>query len=60
VQHLLHPSIPGRALFADVCFSDEILDVVRELLGGVLEEELVIELFNLLVSPSREKDFELH
>jgi hypothetical protein len=60
VQHLLHPSIPGRELFADVCFSDEILDVVRELLGGVLEEELVIELFNLLVSPSREKDFELY
>lgn len=59
VQHLLHPDLPGRDLFAEVYFSDAVLDVVKELLGGVSDDELVLELFNLLVSPSGGKDFEL-
>ena len=63
VQHLLHPDMPVRDLFAEVYFSDTVLDVVKELLGvekdGAGDDELVMELFNLLVSPSGGKDFEL-
>lgn len=59
VQHLLHPDMPVRDLFAEVYFSDAVLDVVKDLLGGVRDDELVMELFNLLVSPSGERDFEL-
>jgi hypothetical protein len=59
VQHLLHPEVPGREVFADVYFSDAVMDVVRELLGEVSDGEVVMELFNLLVSPSGGVDFEL-
>ena len=63
VQHLLHPAMPGREVFAGVYFGDAVLDVVKELLDGgngvVEDEELVMELFNLLVSPSGGKGFEL-
>jgi hypothetical protein len=59
VQHLLHPEMPVRDLFAEIYFSDAVLDVVKQLLGGVSDDELVMELFNLLVSPSGGKDFEL-
>lgn len=59
VQHLLHPEMPGREAFGDVYFSDAVVDVVRELLGGVGDDELVMELFNLLISPSGGVNFEL-
>ena len=63
VQHLLHPLMPGRDTFAKIYFSDAILDIVKELVGleGTQndDEMLVMELFNLLVSPSGKKDFEL-
>ena len=59
MQHLLHPDMPGREVFAGVYFGDAVLDVVRELLGGVSDGELVMELFNLLVSPSGRVGFEL-
>jgi hypothetical protein len=63
VQHLLHPSCPGRAEFARLYFSDEVLDPVKELLGlnaGTKGDEgLVMELFNLLVSPTGGKAFAL-
>jgi hypothetical protein len=59
VQHLLHPDMWVRDVFAEVYFSDAVLDVVKDLLGGVGDEELVMELFNLLVSPAENVDFEL-
>ncbi|KAB8222547.1 hypothetical protein BDV33DRAFT_168825 [Aspergillus novoparasiticus] len=63
VQHLLHPSMPGRAEFARFYFSEKVLAVAEELLGvtrteGNEDEPLVMELFNLLVAPET-KDFEL-
>lgn len=58
VQHLLHPEMPGRSSFASCYFSPAILAVAEELLGTKPDsDELVMELFNLLVAP--EKDFEL-
>ncbi|PLN82104.1 hypothetical protein BDW42DRAFT_167659 [Aspergillus taichungensis] len=73
VQHLLHPDMPGRADFARLYFSEKVLSIVEELIGcdsaaGVKEgegkegkegrEQLVMELFNLLVAPET-RDFEL-
>jgi hypothetical protein len=63
VQHLLHPSMPGRNTFAELYFSDALLDIVRELVGRkdshTGDDALVMELFNLLVSPTGKRDFEL-
>lgn len=60
VQHLLHPSMPGRDAFAEVYFSDALLDIVKELVGQKDGDDvLVMELFNLLVSPTGKRDFEL-
>lgn len=63
VQHLLHPDMNVRDTFAEIYFSDEVLSVVKELLGLTDDprgdEKLVMELFNLLVSPGEEQDFEL-
>jgi Phytanoyl-CoA dioxygenase (PhyH) len=69
VQHLLHPEMPGRETFARLYFSEKVLAVVQELLAisGVQDpssndpgddEPLVMELFNLLVTPES-RDFEL-
>ncbi|KAF9882931.1 hypothetical protein FE257_004866 [Aspergillus nanangensis] len=66
VQHLLHPSLPGRAEFARFYFSPKVLAIAEELLGlknhpsssSTSDEPLVMELFNLLVAPET-KDFEL-
>lgn len=63
IQHLLHPDMNVRNTFAEAYFSDEVLSVVKELLGlsddphG--DDKLVMELFNLLVSPAERRDFEL-
>ncbi|EXJ62864.1 hypothetical protein A1O7_03305 [Cladophialophora yegresii CBS 114405] len=74
VQHLLHPDMPTRDTFAEVYFGDPVLDVVKELLGLTQDgddrrrdpderpepdDRLVMELFNLLVSPDGARDFEL-
>ncbi|KAI0376481.1 phytanoyl-CoA dioxygenase [Hypomontagnella monticulosa] len=59
VQHLLNPSLPDAGVFTASYFSDEILGVAKELLGPCGDEELVMELYNLLVRPSDGKDFEL-
>jgi hypothetical protein len=63
VQHLLHPSMPGRNAFAELYFSDALLDIVKELVGQKDtdngDDVLVMELFNLLVSPTGKRDFEL-
>lgn len=66
VQHLLHPSMPGREAFARCYFSAPILTIAEELLNiqpnanvtTPNDEPLVMELFNLLVAPET-KDFEL-
>ncbi|KAL6892845.1 phytanoyl-CoA dioxygenase [Trichoderma longibrachiatum] len=57
VQHLMSPQLPGHAEFTALYFSEEILGIVKELLGNCGDEELVMELFNMLVRP--ERDFEL-
>lgn len=63
VQHLLHPKLLARDTFAELYFGDSILDVVKELLGlksdSNADDKLVMELFNLLVSPGQSRDFEL-
>lgn len=63
VQHLLHPDMKVRDTFAEVYFSSEVLEVVRELVGleddAQADDKLVMELFNLLVSPADEQHFEL-
>ena len=63
VQHLLHPDMNVRDTFAELYFSDEVLGVVKELVGLKDDPEgdgkLVMELFNLLVSPAEKQDFEL-
>ncbi|RMZ79126.1 hypothetical protein DV738_g3424, partial [Chaetothyriales sp. CBS 135597] len=69
VQHLLHPEMPGREIFAECYFSEPILKVAGELMdvqksgdAGTRDaadaEPLVMELFNLLVAPET-RDFEL-
>ncbi|KAI1458149.1 phytanoyl-CoA dioxygenase [Annulohypoxylon moriforme] len=59
VQHLLNPALPDSATFTASYFGDEILDVAKELLGPCGDDELVMELYNLLVRPSDGQDFEL-
>lgn len=68
MQHLLHPEMEGRDSFARCYFSEAILKVAEELMGVTenntpaatarSDEPLVMELFNLLISPET-KDFEL-
>ena len=56
VQHLMNPTLPDSKLFASLYFSEEILSIVKELLQCE-DDDLVMELFNMLVRP--EQDFEL-
>ncbi|KAL6865783.1 hypothetical protein ACO1O0_001881 [Amphichorda felina] len=56
VQHLMNPELPGHAVFTEAYFSEEILRIVRELLQ-CSDEDLIMELFNMLVRP--EEEFEL-
>lgn len=51
VQHLMNPDLPGHDVFTATYFSEAILSIVRELLGGCGDDELVMELFNMLVRP---------
>ena len=52
----MKPALPGSDLFTDLYFSEEILGVVKQLLQCE-DEDMVMELFNMLVKP--EKSFEL-
>ncbi|KAF7553731.1 hypothetical protein G7046_g7017 [Stylonectria norvegica] len=56
IQHLMNPELVGHELFTDLYFSEEILGIVKQLLQCG-DDDLVMELFNLLVRP--ETDFEL-
>ncbi|KAI5856714.1 phytanoyl-CoA dioxygenase [Durotheca rogersii] len=67
VQHLLNPALPDAPVFAASYFGDEILGVARQLLAprrdgpgpdaaaaaaaAARDDELVMELYNLLVRP---------
>lgn len=57
VQHLLHPDMPGRARFAASYFADAVIGPVKEIIGCDSDDELIMELYNLLVRP--DEDFEL-
>ncbi|KAI1473105.1 uncharacterized protein F4812DRAFT_39504 [Daldinia caldariorum] len=75
VQHLLNPRLPDAPTFAASYFGDEVLGVAKELLGSgpngngngdgdggagaCSDDELVMELYNLLVRPSDGSDFQL-
>jgi nicotinamide N-methyltransferase len=56
VQHLMNPDLPNSATYTELYFSDEVLSIVKELLQCA-DDDLVMELFNMLVRP--ETDFEL-
>ncbi|KAL8843507.1 MAG: hypothetical protein Q9170_000011 [Blastenia crenularia] len=56
IQHLLHPDMPSHDIFAASYFNDTIVDTIKQLLD-CKDGDLVMELYNLLVRPTR--DFEL-
>ena len=56
VQHLLHPHLPDRDTFAASYFAPYIIDPVTALLE-CKPDDLVMELYNLLIRP--ERDFAL-
>lgn len=56
VQGLMHPDLPHSATFVATYFSDAVVGPTRELLRCG-DDDLVMELFNLLVRP--DADFEL-
>ncbi|KAH8592466.1 phytanoyl-CoA dioxygenase [Bisporella sp. PMI_857] len=56
VQFLMHPSLTHSPTFIKSYFSSAILEVIKELLQ-CSDDELVLELYNLLIRPDR--DFEL-
>ncbi|KAJ6436879.1 phytanoyl-CoA dioxygenase [Purpureocillium lavendulum] len=56
VQHLMSPELPGHEVFTRQYFSEEILSIVRGLLQCT-DDDLVMEIFNMLVRP--DSDFEL-
>ncbi|KAK5046596.1 hypothetical protein LTR84_007357 [Exophiala bonariae] len=56
VQGLMHPSMLDHELFTATYFSDTLINPTKELLA-CSDDELVMELFNLLVRPDH--DFEL-
>jgi hypothetical protein len=56
VQFLMHPKLPNSPTFIKNYFSSAIIDIVKQLLE-CKDEDLVMELFNLLIRPDR--DFEL-
>ena len=59
VQHLMHPEMPYHNLFAESYFSDTIIEVVQELLS-CSDEELVMELHNLLITPTYDFSLRWH
>ncbi|OAQ99780.1 hypothetical protein LLEC1_08103, partial [Akanthomyces lecanii] len=55
VQHLMNPALPGHEAFTELYFSDEVLDIVKQLLQCD-DEQLVMELFNMLASAAEEME----
>lgn len=58
VQHLLHPDMPDSSVFAESYFDEKIINAVTEILGiddnAIDPDQLVMELYNLLVRPDRD------
>lgn len=59
VQHLLSPDLPGHEIFTELYFSEQILSIVRDLLSCT-DDELVLEVFNMLVRPESQFDLRWH
>ncbi|ETS78227.1 hypothetical protein PFICI_10289 [Pestalotiopsis fici W106-1] len=57
VQGLLNPDLAGSEIFAQSYFGDAVLGVAKELMDDCGDDDLVMELFNMLVRP--ERDFAL-
>lgn len=53
VQHLLHPDMPGREVFAESYFNDTVIEAITRLLD-CQRDELVLELCNMLVRPDHD------
>lgn len=53
VQNLMHPDLPHSATFVETYFSDAVIAPTKELLQCT-DDDLVMELFNLLVRPDTE------
>jgi ectoine hydroxylase-related dioxygenase (phytanoyl-CoA dioxygenase family) len=53
VQHLLHPSNPDHLTFAKSYFDAELMKYVASLIG-CSEDDMVMELYNMLVRPEKE------
>ncbi|KAK1775392.1 phytanoyl-CoA dioxygenase [Copromyces sp. CBS 386.78] len=65
VQHLLHPDLPlpkeDKDAFLKLYFSPALLAIAKQLLPeGTKDEDLVMELFNMLVRPDREFSLSWH
>ncbi len=59
VQHLMHPDLPFHDIFTTSYFSDFVVQPVKELLS-CSEEQLVMELHNLLVTPTYDFSLRWH
>jgi hypothetical protein len=59
VQHLLHPDMPSTALFAESYFGDLVLGPAKELLQCT-DDDLVMELYNLLIRPDHDFSLRWH
>ncbi|KAG7044991.1 phytanoyl-CoA dioxygenase [Colletotrichum scovillei] len=56
VQGMMHPDMPNNAAFIKTYFSDAVIEPTKQLLQ-CSDDDLVMELFNLLIRP--DEDFEL-
>ncbi|KAI4130771.1 MAG: hypothetical protein LQ338_001543 [Usnochroma carphineum] len=59
IQHLLHPDMPNRETFAASYFNDTIIDTTKQLLHCE-DEDLVMELYNLLIRPTQNFELRWH
>ena len=59
VQHLLHPDNPDHLTFAKSYFDAELMKYVAALIG-CSEDDMVMELYNMLVRPEREFSLRWH
>ncbi|CAN8105209.1 unnamed protein product [Discula destructiva] len=57
VQGLMHPAMPHSATFVQTYFSDAVIAPTKQLLQCTDDDDLVMELFNLLIRP--DADFAL-
>lgn len=53
VQHLMHPDLPDHELFTATYFNPKVISVIKELLGNISDDKLVMELYNMLITPDQ-------